>query len=362
MNLKIHFEYEKLLPKLSKQDYEKLKESIRQNGLYEAITVNREGFILDGYHRFRACQELGVMPKVEVKDFANQLDEKFFVIEANLNRRHLNEFQRAELGLVLLEIERERAKQRKGMRTDLTSCSNEHQVEFGKARDIVAKKVGLSPTTFQRALKIIERGSEKLKEKCRKGQVSITFAYKTVKNKDKPPTPPLPEGKFSVIYADPPWEYYLPLRGSPDMHYHVMSTEEICKLKVPASEDAVLFLWATNPKLEDALQVMKAWGFTYKTNMVWVKDKIGTGYYFRGQHELLLIGTKGKIGVPTEESRQPSVLFSPAREHSSKPVEVYDIIERMYPNQKAYLELFARAKIKRERWVYWGLKNISTES
>jgi N6-adenosine-specific RNA methylase IME4 len=96
---------------------------------------------------------------------------------------------------------------------------------------------------------------------------------------------------------------------------------------------------------------MQKWGFEYKTNLVWVKDKIGTGYYLRGQHELLLIGIKGKIGVPNEADRVSSVLIAPRNEHSQKPQEVYNIIEKMYPNCK-YIELFARNK--HEGWESWG--------
>jgi N6-adenosine-specific RNA methylase IME4 len=151
--------------------------------------------------------------------------------------------------------------------------------------------------------------------------------------------------------ADPPWEYDLPLRGSPDMHYGTITLDQLSVLKVPSSENAILFLWATNPKLQEALAVMKAWGFEYKTNLVWVKDKIGNGYYFRGQHELLLVGKKGAMPVPTEETRPSSVLNAPRGEHSEKPQEVYSLIERMYPNRK-YLELFARKK--REGWTSWG--------
>jgi N6-adenosine-specific RNA methylase IME4 len=134
-----------------------------------------------------------------------------------------------------------------------------------------------------------------------------------------------------------------------------MPTEKICKLRIPSADDAVLFLWATNPTLPDALKVMGCWGFTYRTNLAWVKDKIGTGFYFRAQHELLLLGIKGKMPAPLEENRPPSVLFSPVREHSRKPDEVYALIEKMYPNRK-YLELFARSEEKRKDWTYWGLE------
>lgn len=166
-------------------------------------------------------------------------------------------------------------------------------------------------------------------------------------------TPPLPEGSFEIIYADPPWNYEFSMseRGDPKESYDTMSVDEICALKIPASENAVLFLWATNPKLEEALKVIKAWGFQYRTNLVWVKDRFGTGYYFRGQHELLLVAKKGDTQAPNESNRFPSVLFAPCKEHSRKPLEVYDLIEKMFPNQK-YLELFARNR--RRGWVAWG--------
>ena len=251
---------------------------------------------------------------------------------------------------------KQEAKQRQGMRTDLiepnvTLSSNE--LEVGQARDIVADRISVSPTTFQRAFAIIEKGDEKLKQKLRDNKISITYAYKMLQRQEEHREPPeLPLGEFDVIYADPPWEYYLPLRGSPDSHYQVMKTDDICALEVPvATEGSILFLWATNPKLEDALKVIRAWGFEYKTNMVWIKDKQGTGYYFRGQHELLLVATKGKMPTPMEESRYRSVLEAKVTQHSHKPDVVYEIIERMYPNRR-YLELFARQK--REKWESWG--------
>jgi N6-adenosine-specific RNA methylase IME4 len=362
VNLKIKREYESILPKLPKEEYEALKESIAKEGLHYPIIVNPNGIILDGHQRYRICKELGIKPKVKIRVFKNPLLEKRFVIETNLLRRHLNDYQKAELAYPLLEIERELARQRQlsklkhvGKRVSLGS--NEHN-EQGKARDIVAKKVGLSPITFQRAITIIEKVPEELKEKVRRGKVSIAYAYEMVRRKEKVTVPPLPEGKFNVIYADPPWEYYLPLRGSPDMHYPVMPVEEICKLRVPAAEDAVLFLWATNPKLEEALRVMEAWGFKYVTNLVWVKDKFGTGYYFRGQHELLLVGKRGNLPVPEEQDRPPSVLFAKVGVHSEKPAEVYEMIEKMYPNRKPYLELFARTEKGRPNWVHWGAKTV----
>jgi N6-adenosine-specific RNA methylase IME4 len=148
--------------------------------------------------------------------------------------------------------------------------------------------------------------------------------------------------------------------GSPDDHYGVMEDYEIGAMQIPVADNAILFLWATAPKLPEALHVMKDWGFEYKTNAVWIKDKIGTGYYFRGQHELLLVGKKGEnIPVPEEKTRHSSVIQSPRLEHSEKPTLVYGLIERMYPN-RSYLELFARG-FKRKGWTQWGNEELQEE-
>ena len=130
-----------------------------------------------------------------------------------------------------------------------------------------------------------------------------------------------------------------------------MSLAEIKRLDVPACDDAVLFLWATSPKLEEALEVLKAWGFQYRTCMVWVKDKIGMGYYARQRHELLLIGKRGNLPVPDPEDRPDSVVMAPRAGHSEKPEVFYEVIERMYPTCER-VELFARHP--RDGWAAWG--------
>jgi len=169
----------------------------------------------------------------------------------------------------------------------------------------------------------------------------------------------LPVGRYSVVYADPPWKYDFSRSDSRSIesHYPTMDVDEISSLKIPSAKDSVLFLWATSPKLREALNVINAWGFEYKTSMVWVKDKVGMGYYSRGQHELLLIGTKGDIGVPAPAKRRDSVIFAPVEGHSEKPRIIYEIIESIYPNRN-YLELFARSK--REGWANWGLDMIGS--
>jgi N6-adenosine-specific RNA methylase IME4 len=167
------------------------------------------------------------------------------------------------------------------------------------------------------------------------------------------PASPMPTEEFAVLYADPPWRYeHVETENRAiENQYPTMELDDICALEVPAAEDAVLFLWATSPKLSEAMHVLTSWGFTYRTCMVWVKDKIGMGYYARQQHELLLIGVKGEPPVPAEADRPPSVLEAPRTGHSVKPPEFYALIERMYPGFQK-IELFARAT--REGWTTWG--------
>ncbi len=182
---------------------------------------------------------------------------------------------------------------------------------------------------------------------------SITIEWLPVKPRFEPvDSPPLPLDLFNVIYADPPWRYEFG-RGNRaiEAHYSTMPLEDIKDLKVPSTDDSILFLWATSPKLEEALSVLNAWGFTYRTSMVWVKPHIGMGYWVRSKHEFLLIGKKGDMRTPLEADRPPSTFTAPRLGHSEKPNLVYDLIENMFPNGK-YLELFARNE--REGWTSWG--------
>jgi N6-adenosine-specific RNA methylase IME4 len=132
-----------------------------------------------------------------------------------------------------------------------------------------------------------------------------------------------------------------------------MSIEDICKLPVNSitTDDAILFLWVSTPMLEKGLRVLNAYGFSYRTSMVWVKPSIGPGQWVRQRHELLLIGIKGNIPTPKGEDKPDSVIESPREEHSKKPDVVYEIIEKMYPELKK-VELFCR--IPRNSWYSWG--------
>jgi len=139
---------------------------------------------------------------------------------------------------------------------------------------------------------------------------------------------------------------------SAENQYHTMTIEELKALPVKqlAAENAVMFMWATNPQLRDAIMLMEDYGFEYKTNFVWEKTNHTAGFYIFGQHELLLIGTKGSM-LPSGEKFK-SIILGENKVHSKKPEIVYEIIEKMYPGTK-YIELFARG-IPRDGWTGWG--------
>jgi len=188
---------------MSREEFEQLKESIRTEGQHYPIIVSEDLEVLDGHHRFRACLELAIEPDFEVKHFEDKLLEKKFVIEANLRRRHLNNFQLVELAVPLLEIEKALAKKQKSKNarsehdTTLDSVSDGPFSEFEpkeKTTDAVAKKVGVSTRTLERGKKIIEKASEDDKQKLREGKTSISKVYREIAPpKPTPKTPLSPE-------------------------------------------------------------------------------------------------------------------------------------------------------------------------
>jgi N6-adenosine-specific RNA methylase IME4 len=171
-------------------------------------------------------------------------------------------------------------------------------------------------------------------------------------------------GTFSTILIDPPWRFTNRTGKMAPEHkrlkrYETLSMEEIAALPVGrySKERSHLYLWCPNALLPDGLRIMEAWGFTYKTNIVWFKvrkdggpDGRGVGFYFRNVTELLLFGIKGRMRTLDPGRRQTNIIISRKEEHSRKPVGVYDIIEECSPSP--YLELFARERVP--GWTCWG--------
>jgi N6-adenosine-specific RNA methylase IME4 len=172
--------------------------------------------------------------------------------------------------------------------------------------------------------------------------------------------------RFGTILLDPPWRFTNRTGKVAPEHkrlrrYDTMTFDEIAALPVAALAQAKshLYLWCPNALLYEALEIMKAWGFTYKTNIVWLKirkdggpDGRGVGFYFRNVTELLLFGVQGSLRTLASGRRQVNLIASRKREHSRKPYEVYDMIHACSPGP--YLELFAREPLPLPRWTQWG--------
>lgn len=171
--------------------------------------------------------------------------------------------------------------------------------------------------------------------------------------------------RYPVLLADPPWKFQLwsdgGMRKAAQMHYPCMETVDIAALPVAdiAAKDAILFLWATAAMFPEALTVLPAWNFEYKTFACWVKPNVSCGFWFRNQHEPLIIATRGNMPPPAQI--RSSVFDDPPaeRRHSSKPESVRDWIAQAYP-KVGKIELFARTAAP--GWAVWGNEVITAEA
>lgn len=180
------------------------------------------------------------------------------------------------------------------------------------------------------------------------------------------------KGPFSTIYADPPWRFQNRTgKMAPEhqrlLRYPTMTLEEILEIPINrlAASESHLYLWVPNALIAEGLEVMKRWGFTYKTNLVWYKvrkdggpDGRGVGFYFRNVTELILFGVRGSMRTLKPGRTQVNLMPKRKREHSRKPDEIYELIEACSPGP--YLELFARHPHK--GWTQWGNEEVEDVS
>lgn len=370
-----------VMPELTPIEYEALKADIAERGVLVPVDVDEVGEILDGHHRVKAWTELrseGVnlaeYPKM-VRRGLTEEQKRNHARSLNVLRRHLSKEQRDEVmqdmrrdGMSIRQIAKSvGASIGKVHDTVNEVFKNEHLIISGSdgkqypaqqtrrtfesdtlALFVPGGAVALEPAAAERTAKQRrqERTSKRRQERTEKVN-KINQGNTSIQELDQ---------TFSVIYADPPWQYEHANSENRaiENHYPTMDLGEICRMPVSkmAAKDAVLFLWATPPKLAEAMQVVDAWGFVYRTCMVWDKEKIGMGYYARQQHELLLIAARGELPVPKPADRPASVIrIKRSAVHSAKPAEFYELIERMYPEYDK-IELFARNT--RNGWSAWG--------
>ncbi|MBU1067080.1 ParB N-terminal domain-containing protein [Patescibacteria group bacterium] len=347
--------------------FEDLIQSIADMGVLQAIYTKKDNTVISGHRRWRAAVKSGVklVPVIRIS-YPSDLDEKQAIIEHN-RYRIKNGLQLYNEGAELEVIyeAKARARQLSNLKQGDTAPVVENlpprEPDERKTRDRVARAIGLGSGRQWDKLNFVADHKPELLPNIRPGKRSLSSAFNEVRRLEKAGDIGRHDrtelvGMYNVFYADPPWAYdnnSTFIRSVSDNEYPTLSLEDICSIDVQSHtlSEAVLFLWTTTAMIEKALRVIPAWGFTFKTSMVWVKNRIGTGFYVRSKHEYILIATRGSF-LPMTTKIPESVFFADVGEHSEKPDIVYDLIERMYPGQR-YCELFAR-KRHSDKWYVWG--------
>lgn len=370
---------------------EALAASMDQVGQLQPIILNDDGTLIAGWHRIAAAKQLGweTIKAICVDGRSTNLI-RLMEIDENLVRADLSPAERAAHHAErkkLYECEfpqtrhggdRKSSRQNGDLIARYTADAvnktgeSERTVQREVARGAIPDVVGLAgtsldtPDELDALVKLPREQQQPLIERAKGGQkVSAKTALKKIKRDDRErasaettaaAAEQLGEKLYGVIYADPPWRFEpwsreTGLNRAADNHYPTATLGDIKALPIPAADDCILFLWATAPMLPEALDVMDAWGFDYKTHCVWLKTKRGTGFWFRNVHELLLIGVRGSVAAPAPGTQDDSVVEAIVGRHSEKPEAFSLLIERLFPNA-AKLEMFARQG--RDGWDSWG--------
>jgi len=404
-------------PLIEGADFAALVDDIRQHGLRQPIQI-WNGQIIDGRNRYRAICE--IMPDAAELGPAwfedvSHIHERLLpahVVSLNLRRRHLDETQRALIAANLATLPAHRPARQDGANLPASASP----VTVSEA----ASLLNVSPRSVKAAKQLRREAPPEIVKQAERGEVSLHGARSGLKaaqqallRRGEDVTPEAlahaytllrdqaaasrlaakqrkkeqraerearlaerikaanwalskPRYRYGVIYADPEWDWETWSDAgkdrSPQQHYPTSSTEAIAARPVGnlAADDCVLFLWATVPRLPDALQVMAAWGFAYKSHAVWrkvcgaedeVRLSLSTGYWFRNAHELLLVGVRGHVPCPAMGDQFPSVIDAPLGEHSEKPGAFAALIEAYFPNLPK-IEMNARRA--RPGWDLWG--------
>ncbi len=359
--LKIDNEFQKLIPPLAEDELKQLESNLVNEGWRNnerIITWN--GIIVDGHNRHSICGKHNIKFKSEERNFKDRNEVVLWMIDNQLGRRNLPDYARVELNLRKEEL----YKGRQGKPVNVDGFK-------GETREIIAKQSKVATGTVHKVKFIRDNADEETKAELRRGnkKLSINKVYTDLKKKqdrkkiiEKFKDAPILEKKdrkYSIIYADPPWHFWGGGWKNQTQHYKTMSMDEIKNLTVKdlADENCILFIWVTFPILQEAFEVIEAWGFEYATcGFNWVKKTkketgwhFGLGYWTRANSELCLIATKGK---PVRQSASVSqIIDEPVEGHSKKPDIVRNkIVELMGDIPR--IELFARSKTK--GWDVWG--------
>lgn len=392
--IRIRDDFRVLIPPLRADELEHLEKNLLRDGCREPLVVWREDMVLlDGHHRHDLCRRHGIPFEIDEISLPDAEAAADWIDRNQLGRRNLSPDQ-----MKLLRGRRYNRAKRQGARTDLTSGQSGQKFD---AAEFLGREHGVSARTIRRdgeyALAV-----EKLK--AADPSLDLERAGRMARPKraiveaaalwDESPERALAvlagdkslpavkrelrwealaqrlegagagEGgvgsleelvrggrRFGTIYADPPWQYSnTSSRGAAENHYPTLSQEELRAQPVAelAADECHLHLWATAPLLQEALDLLEAWGFAYRSHFVWTKPGLGCGNYWRVSTELLLLGVRGSL--PFADGSQRNWKELERGEHSAKPEEVRKILEQVSPGPR--LELFGRRTAP--GWTVWG--------
>ncbi len=334
-----------------------LRASIDRFGVLVPVAKDQHGNILDGHQRARIADELGVKYPVNIIEVADEAEALEIARTLNEDRRAMPKAERLEIVKALREdghslraiagavgVSQEQVRKDLAPVNQLTPATTTGR--DGKRYPARREPKPPEADTLRLAAEINRQRREERRERhIEEGRTSV-------------PVPSVDAPTFRIIYADPPWQYNQSGLVSADWgmaedHYPTMPLAELKALPVAAMAmpDSVLFLWATSPMLADAIDLMAAWGFTYKSSIVWDKGRPFLGSYVHISHELLLIGTRGSC-VADVKHTAGSVFRIPSGKHSAKPEEFRALIDSLYTFGNR-IELFRRGDAP-EGWHVWG--------
>lgn len=355
-------------------DLDALAESMARLGLLQPIVVTRDHKLLAGLRRVKAAGKLNwkeinaviaenlteAIQHLQAERDENICREAFLPSEAIALGKALAPLEEADAQKRMLDGQRSGGRGKKKLSGNLPESLPRAKRE---ASSRVAEAVGMGRKTYQKAAEVVQAAEDEpekfgklLEEMDRTRRVAgvhkkLKIRQQAARIASEPP--PLPKGPFRVIVIDPPWTYES--RAADSSHrsanpYPSMTVDEIKALTIPnlACNDAVLWLWTTNSHLPVSFGILEHWGFAYKTILTWMKNKMGTGDWLRGQTEHCLMAIRGKPTIVL--TNQTTALLAEAGSHSEKPDKFYSLVEKLCPGSK--LDYYARKQ--RAGWVCYG--------
>jgi N6-adenosine-specific RNA methylase IME4/predicted XRE-type DNA-binding protein len=366
-------EYEAIMPRLSKEEYEILKASIKTDGQFVPIIVNENGIILDGHHRFKACLELGLQPQLEVKKFTDRESERDFVIRVNWARRHLSREQQQELALTLRQNGWTQQTVSELLKVDRTTITKwEMNITNVKNHNGNNSALDLRYSIPDQAKQTIyERHvagetQQVIASDFKISQPRVSAIVRQIEARKRVPevakSPAFPNKRYDCIVIDPPWpvekiEREVRPKQGLELDYPVMSLQKISDLPILSLTNpngCHVYLWATNKFLPVALQFFIKWGIKYQCTLAWVKNVGITPFSFMYNLEFVLFGRVGNLPL-TECGVKQSFegaegLKANSTNHSEKPDAFYELVSKVSPEPR--LDMFARKP--RVGFDVWG--------